>query len=75
MNKKVDGIVIEDVLKKLESLPVDKYASRRYQWAPWQDDVLLTMWPISNKRAVAEAVGCCEAVCRRRYKELIASNA
>jgi len=57
-------------LQDLENLPDLESVEKGHKWTAEEDEALLRFWPRKNKRAVAKALGVCDTVARRRYREL-----
>lgn len=67
----IEGIPAE-ALEKLENIEMDVYASRRLQWEPWQDQLLVRLWESkARKTDIAKVIGYSQHSCRARYNELI----
>jgi len=66
----VDSVEIPaEIAEALESLP-DRNSGRKMGLEPWQDEVLRKYWRVKRKADIAQMLGICEAVLRRRAEEL-----
>lgn len=69
---KYDAIEIPaDIEEKLQGIKDGGRGSKKAEFTPLQDKILLEYWGKKNQPEVAEIIGYHTDTCRRRYKELM----